>query len=496
MPIVFEQPQPLSPSTSMKFGAASQYSRDLPSIAAMSEAAGRQRNALALGQLASFDRAMDRTFAAHDFDKRLQFEADDSVLRAQTALDIQAMRGRQEMAAQEQRVQLQNWLGQQDITQKEVLRQQHLQNGLAEVDAAEAAGVLTMEEANQARLSIRTPLEALKQKGMATEQRHLEAETARLREQTKRASVIAQEEQEFAAKTAQGRTATIINPAIRKEVEMEIVAAGLGNDPNFEKLVEAAAAKRPGGVEHWFQTAPGKWEKAFESGTGGPVDKAFEAETKHYETDLKMHQQKEDHFAKQYERALKRVDDLHYQRRKSTGPDKETSEPSYDQVHEEAMNDLKKMGIQPPGSAPLPPQRGGQVRQGGQQQTQQQPQSREVAPPSQAPAPSGPVADRIKETTRDIMGEQMMMLGQRQDIPEPIKQQAAFVLQEAAKMIEVAGGVDKMNAAERAKYESLKRAYRSLGINDQPAAAAPAPAPAAPNQSDRYRFVKPPYRRQ
>lgn len=264
MGIVFEPPQPLSPSTSAAYGAASEYARLAPTIAGMAEAAGRQRLGAYGIAMGSFDRAMDRTFESDAFSKKLQFEADRSVLEAQNAINIQALRGYQQQIAQQQQAELEQWQKSQDITQKESLRLQHLQSGLGEIDQAEAAGVLTQQEAAEARFAIKTPIESLKAKQMMTEHRHMDAQTMRLREQTKRESVIAQEQAEFAAKTAQGRVSEVINPVVRKQVEMEFVAAGLGEHPAFEQLVENEARKRPGGVEHFLQTAPGKYERVFE----------------------------------------------------------------------------------------------------------------------------------------------------------------------------------------------------------------------------------------
>jgi len=452
MPIVFEQPQPLSPSTSAAFGAASQYNRLAPTIASMAEAAGRQRLGAYGIAMGSFDRAMDRTFQSDEFSKNLQFQADRSVLEAQTHLNSAAIQGEMRMRAQAQQAELEQWQKSQDITQKEVLRLQHLQSGLGEIDQAEASGVLTQQEAAEARYAIRTPIEQLKARQMMTEQRHMDAQTASLREQTKRTSILAQEAAEFDSKTAQQRLAEVVNPVARKQVEMEFVAAGLGMHPNFDALVDAETRKRPGGVEHWLQIAPGKYERVFE---GGKQDKGAK-EKPFSETAAAT-----DALA---EAELAFPDDVTKDGKAYASPEQLRKRNEY------ATKVFERKRAEAGGPPPS-------VKPTGNTATSDSPVATGNTATSDSPvAKTGPLAERIQKAPQEIVMQQLMELGQRNDIPEPIKQQAAFALQTAANMVEKAGGYDKLSDQEKKLFDQYQRAYKTIVMQTAPPTVPPPPA--------------------
>lgn len=438
----------------MGYGAAQQYSRDLPTIAGMQEALARQQaQASALGS-ANFNAAMNRSLSALQHDKELQLRADMSSQDANVAVNLGQMRANAQLQNIQQEAEMTNWLRNQDITQKEAMRLQHLQAGLADIDQAQAAGVLTPQQADEARYSIRMPLDQLKSKQMLTEQRHMEAQTKALEEQAKRQSAIAQKEMSFMAKTAQERTGEIINPVVLAQVKQELTAAGLGNMPfgAFEGLAAQEARKRPGGVEHWFQTSPGNWEKAFESGKdGGGVDKGFEAEMKHYETDHKVwlaHQKAYDEAIARERKQLERF----YASNEAQDKIKagEMRRPTDEELDDAAE---KRVRMEPPGDEPLPPKRpgsaGGELGQGGGRQ------SKADAPPSQAPAPGGKEVGSALE----VLQRGGVRLAEREDLPMEAKQVAAVILNEGQRMLQEAGGYDRMSPEQKKRYDQLVTAY-------------------------------------
>jgi hypothetical protein len=292
------------------------------------------------------------------------------------------------------------------------------------------------------------PLDLLKQKAASTEMRMNEAQIKKMEADTKLQASLAQKAMEFSAKTAQQRVAETVNPVVLAQVKSELTAAGLGNMPfgAFDGLAEQEARKRPNGVQHWFQTSPNNWEPAFVGGEkDGGVDKKFEAEMKHYETDHKVwlaHQQA-------YDRAFRTERDRVDRENAKAAAEGKGVRRATDQEIDDAAE--KRVRMEPPGDEPLPPSRGGSA--GGDSGGTDR-RSKADAPPSKAPPPGKEVGSAI-----EVLQRGGVKLAEREDLPTGAKQTAAVILNEGQRMLEEAGGYDRMSPEMKKRYDQLVAAY-------------------------------------
>lgn len=181
MPITYATPEPFAPFISSQYGAAQQFSQDAPAIiraesdanqftAANSERADRLRFAYAQANAqAQNDQAerywrsgaanADREQSAMNLGATLTQRNQESGMEAQARMDY-ARQG----------AELQNWMGQQELSQKEVQRLQRMKAAVADVEASN----LTPEQKQDAILQLKTGIDPLEQRYKATQAKALE----------------------------------------------------------------------------------------------------------------------------------------------------------------------------------------------------------------------------------------------------------------------------------------------------------------------------------
>lgn len=421
MPITYAQPEPFAPGISSSYGSAQQFSQDAPAIInATSQAAQLQaQNARAADQLRlAYAEANARS---QDERARLYTQSDmANADRQQSALNLGAQITEQgdtamlgantAMLRDQQQANVQNWLMGQELSQKEAMRLQQMQSAVGDIQASS----LSPDEKTAAITQLKTGIDVYKQRQQVAQTKMTEMQAQHMENTVKRAKAIELE-----------------NRALEAQFASEGKDVRRWADPETGKTHLLIKNDKTG---EWYNPLQA-------SGTRDSEMQQQELELKRYDLEMK-------HYQDAMEKAIARVDKINTS--KNLIGEKA---PPREQVMADALADLEARGLKPP----TLPQRGSRSNPSAQP-------GQQVAPPSQAPAPGGPIAERVKQAPMEIATQQMMALAQAPNIPEPVKQQAAFAIREAAKMIQVAGSYDNLTPAEKKRYDSLQRAYRSLDV--------------------------------
>lgn len=196
MGITFAQPGPFAPGIASAYGSAEQWSKDIPqmnslaqSVASHQQAAAQLQTQAALQQSAqssaNANAAANRTQQGNQFNASLDEQANEQQAQIASRQYLASQAAQQQIVQANQQAELQNWLSQQDLTQKENLRLQQIQNGIADTVAAgpDGTGVLTKDQVNETLYALKTtaqPLQARKelaqQKLEASRQKQIDQE--------------------------------------------------------------------------------------------------------------------------------------------------------------------------------------------------------------------------------------------------------------------------------------------------------------------------------
>lgn len=161
MPIVFAQPDPMAPDVQAAGGAAEQWSRDMPSLARLYEAAmqGQTQASIAAAHIsqqaaaahsATVEQANARADALQE--QARQFDV------SQQASPKDVFHAQAQFAMQQQQAQLHAWLNQQDLSQAEAMKLQRMQNAVGEIMADPN---LSDEEKTNMAMQLKTGIDPL-----------------------------------------------------------------------------------------------------------------------------------------------------------------------------------------------------------------------------------------------------------------------------------------------------------------------------------------------
>lgn len=490
--ISFEQPQPVDTKISEDYGAAQQYNATLPTLAGMQEAAARLSLQAAQSAAANRQAGAAGSERTREFDLSQRQQADEFQTGQDTQANLAQLHGQNQMAAQAQAAQLQSWANQQDITQKENLRIQQLQNGIAATNDAVANGTLTPEQGNQAILDMKTPLEMLKAKQTATQTRLEEAQSKKIQQENAKSTTMMQQDATYRAKSAQDRTSTVLNPVVKAQVEQEVIDAGLGDHPGFDEIVAKETARRPNGARFLHEFEPGK-TKELDFGdpkAAAAESKSSDAEMKQYDTEhaawLKHHVE----YQKAYEKAFQAEEDKNDLLVKGDTDSSGKSKGNYRKATEEELRAAaeRRVSIPKPGEEPKRPTRGEKkAEKSGTDSVSGTAPTAQPAPTSPAPAPApqpqaAVPAQPPPKSAVAVLDDTIKALNQRPGISADTKMVVNAAIEDSKAMLAKAGGYKNLSVHEKAIYDHneklVERALKAAPPVPPPPAPLPVPPPA------------------
>lgn len=207
MPIVFRGPDPVAPEIAAAYGAAQVSQQNLPQLAqqyAQQAQMAQQRN-LQTAQLGLQAREGDlnrmtqganivRDDAARQ--QALQQQNQQAFARINAEQDQTYFQAEAAAARQRQGAELQAWLNQQDLSQKEKMRLERMRNAIGEVESLVSSKQLTEEEAANYMIELKTGIDPI--------QHRLQAEHARKwKEQADQAAKVAKVQADIGKMTAE-----------------------------------------------------------------------------------------------------------------------------------------------------------------------------------------------------------------------------------------------------------------------------------------------------
>lgn len=206
MPIVYAQPDPMSPAISSQYGAAQQFSQDAPSIigartaaARMQQDAQQEEARLALSRQVADAQAQDRRAALYTGSQIAQADRQQQAMNVGAALenrlDLQSMEGQQRIAQIQEHAAASEWLNRQDMTQREAMRLQKLKAAVDEVKSSR----LSPEMKDAAILKLRTEIDPLEMRMKQTMTRQAEMRGQMMEAEMARAKRVELQNQQFEA---------------------------------------------------------------------------------------------------------------------------------------------------------------------------------------------------------------------------------------------------------------------------------------------------------
>lgn len=252
MPITYATPDPVIPGISAAYGGAQQFSQDAPMIAGIAQhSASLTQQGLAHGDQIRLAYAQANAQAQQHAADRLSQENAGNANREQQGLDLGAQLSQRrdeaqlhsdtQLAAQRQGAELQNWLGQQDLSQKEQMRLQQINTGTGEIESAVQNGTLSREQGNENLARLKGWETPLRQRLLASQERENAAQTAALEQKTMTAAKLEVEANKIRARSMSDNTHYIIPQAARAEAEAAF-------DQNFPEITAAAKMGGPQGM--------------------------------------------------------------------------------------------------------------------------------------------------------------------------------------------------------------------------------------------------------
>ena len=447
MPITYATPEPFAPGISSAYGAAQQYSQDAPSvIGAASRAAGLRADAQARAEQLQFAYAQanaqsqDRRAALYTQSEMANADRQQQSLNLGAQLtqrnDEATFEGQARMAQQAQHADLQNWLGQQDLSQKEAMRLQRMKAAVDDVMASN----LTPEQKQDAIVQLRTGIDPLEQRLKTSQAKMATAHAQAYQQQAEMDAIKTKKMAEVNKLTASER----IHDALTTEAQAEIDSMNL---TPMQRDAAIKEAKRQGKFDRFTIDPDGSLTPVVrKEGQGDPAEKAFESSMKHYEIalagSLKHHEA--------YQRIADRI-------RSELSKDIDKT-PEQKEVEVEArMKSYPK-----PGPLPLPPQRGGA--------------SVATPPPGETTPPPPPAEETGFQ-------QKIQALSARTDLPANVRTPIVMDMTAAATMLTRAGGPASLTEPEKEFIAQTIKLYNDLP-KAPPAAAKPAPPPGQPQQAN------------
>lgn len=283
MPISYETPQPFSSAISSAYGAAQQFSQDAPAIisATMQGAQLRnqqqgQRDALTLAALQANAESQDRR--ASLYQRSNEANAD----REQQALNLGATLTQRNQEAtfdanvrmlqQARGAELQNWLGQQEMTQKEAMRLQQMKAAVADVQSSN----LPPEMKEAAIMRLRTGIDPLEERAKMTQAKMMEEHANLYKAQVAQKQYEVQQMAKVMNMTAAERVHYEVDPQVKQQIENDVarlpipqeakaleVRRRIAAHPGAQQFViapdgklEAVKRERPEPVKPFFMAVP------------------------------------------------------------------------------------------------------------------------------------------------------------------------------------------------------------------------------------------------
>lgn len=470
MPVVFAPPEPVAPSISSAYGAAQQWSQDFPTLERQQQgivSANEQARALTQqGQIAAagrqqqaLEQSAHNTLQAETFNQS-QEQQQRQFIAARQPSERDVFQANAQMAEQQQRAELQSWLGQQDLSQKETMRLQQMKGAVADIEASS----LPDEQKQAAIVQLRTGIDGYKVRQQAALTRDLEAQAKQREQLTISAAKTAMDSEKVAAMSAQERNKPVYSERILNQVAAEVQdlqqqgLLGPMTPQERDQFIKDEAAERDGGLlGHEHRLGAGKSEfiahtktDAGKGTAGKGVEKPFDtsktvkdaqAEAELRVPILSKEEETSDRLAKRADEAGKIFNE-----HKAAW---ETSQPSA-QPKREAFGGRFK---------PKPP------------------------PTTEEHSKVENVAGVVQQSRDELEA--------RQDVPPEVKQQMLTAFGVAQQMLDAVGGdPKKLPESQKKMIEQFGRAYQALGKGTVPPAPTGMPPPAQGEMRARIESLK------
>lgn len=461
MPILYEPAQPVSAAVSLGAGggAAAVRAQTNPLLVA------QQNNMLGLyGQGAALaaravEGAAERSQNASQF--RLAQELQARERGNDRDLEASMFQAQQEarLAQQRQAADLQGWLMNQEMSQKEVMRLQQQKSAIGEVVANPD---LSPAEKREFITKLRSGIDVGEARMKQQEAKRMQAQEQLIVEQTKKAALLEQETRKLNAKSAQDRVEVVQDPIIKKQVEVEfdqtfpewrqqMAAAAANLDQTAvaalqaqRRAVVSAEVEARDGVHSFYEESPGKKiplkkgvldgegkGEATGGGAGGKGVKTVMPATDY----AKIYNQVTAEIEKNEDIPAEKKGELRDQRMKEI----ETKYAEYAKANAPAAETRKPFG----GRGPA------------------RPAESPVATPAQ-PVPDKATPAAVKQFQTDLADQTKGRIAEL-DQPADVKQAATFGVDRARELFEKAGGdVTKLSAEEQHEYTILKSFVRGV----------------------------------
>lgn len=201
MPIEFKAADPLDVNAASGYGAAQQFSHDLPAIAGLYESAGRNRSQ-------SEQAALDRQAHAQQAIAGLSQRTNEFNAAQDHATQRDLFESTHAIEMQQQKAQLTDWLNGRELSQKEALRLQSMENGVADVlQNPDLSG----EEKQNLVMKLRTGIDVYRQRQERAMAAQEEAHAKAYVDQAKRQTQIANANAALSSQTLEQRVNTVFD---------------------------------------------------------------------------------------------------------------------------------------------------------------------------------------------------------------------------------------------------------------------------------------------
>ena len=294
MPLTFATPTPFAPGVNSAYGGAQQWSQDAPMLASLEENIAQQYsqgNALR-AQVGLQSRALNQqgiaqagnlNEASAESQNQLASSNYQANLAANTQLMGQEYNAQAQSGLQQQQAQLQSWLNNQDMTQKEQMHLTQQKNAVADINSAVTNGTLSPQEGQQAILKLKTGIDAGQQRLQSTMQKKQEMLVQQEQQKGQAQAAWGEVQKQMAANGVGQTTTPVIDGGIKQKYADEFDAQNLGAfrqqqqafaatmgaampaaaEQKYKQARDAYAYKKTlldpqGIVGHQIQTAPGK----------------------------------------------------------------------------------------------------------------------------------------------------------------------------------------------------------------------------------------------
>lgn len=488
MPITYAQPEPMSTAISSGFGQSQQAVQDVPflqhgvdSISNLyQQEANRQQQAMIAGRQFQAQ-AQDRSAQAAMSDahmntalaqSRMQQESHAADLQAQTSV---SPRDQFLTAAQldqnQQRAQLQSWLGQQDLSQKEAMRLQQIKSTLGDIDAAEQSGKITPDQAENARFKAKGIATPLEQRMQASKARELEAQAQMEEATAMRQKKFQIQQDKMDAMSLPEKTNYIVPDDVQAAAETafdaafpEITAAanaggiqGMTAKAIRQKMIQDEARQMPG-AQQWLSAVAGKPPVNITDARHAQEMKQQELTMKRYDAEVKDWEH--DYTAAEVRVRKHLIDAMPA----DTKP--EDKQPDLDKIKELALKEMRPRP-KPPASQAREPFAG----------------FKKAVP---APAPPAPANTDQPKNAVAVLDDTLADFNKRPVSPEA-KMAVNAAMEQSKAMLAKAGGYDNLTAEEKATYQHNRKLVQAALAKAPPVPPPPQPFPGSDFQGDLLR---------